>query len=166
MAVAATVLSVLAVAAMLVCLVAVPFGLPGVWGMVVIAGIGAAAGRIALSTWLVLAVIAGVAEVAEFLAVKKVGTRYGGSGKAFWGAVAGGIVGALVGTPVPLIGSVVGVFVGTFLGAGVVTVLEGRSLVEAGTVGWGALLGRGLAVALKGAAGIIVLLVTVVALFF
>ncbi|NNM34571.1 MAG: DUF456 domain-containing protein [Gemmatimonadetes bacterium] len=166
MAALAIVLSVLAVAAMLVCLVAVPLGLPGVWGMVVIAGIGAAVGRITVSTWLVLALVAGIAELAEFLAVKNVGARYGGSGKAFWGAVVGGIAGALVGTPVPLVGSFVGVFVGTFIGAGAVTVLEGRSLVEAGTVGWGALLGRGLAVALKGAAGVIILVATTVALFF
>ena len=62
--------------------------------------------------------------------------------------------------------SVVGAFAGTFIGAGVATVLEGRSLVEAGTVGWGAILGRSLAVALKGAAGIVILTVTTLALFF
>ncbi len=166
MAVVALVFSILAVAAMLVCLAVVPLGLPGVWGMVLIAAVGAGFGRITLTTLLALAFIAGLAELAEFLAVKKVGGRFGGSGKAFWGAVVGGIVGAVVGTPIPLVGSVVGVFVGTFLGAGGVTVLEGRPLVEAGTVGWGALLGRALAVALKGAAGVIILAVTTLALFF
>ena len=166
MAALATVLSVLAVVAMLVCLVAVPLGLPGVWGMVVIAAIGTAVGRITLGTWLALVAVAGIAELAEFLVVKKVGERFGGSTKAFWGAIAGGIIGAVVGTPVPLVGSVVGVFVGTFVGASVITVFEGRPLLEAGTVGWGALLGRGLAVGLKGAAGVVILIVTTLALFF
>ncbi|MGI9628898.1 MAG: DUF456 family protein [Longimicrobiales bacterium] len=159
-------LSILAVLAMIACLIAIPLGLPGIWGMVVIAGISTLFGLIAPWTLIGLAVVAGVAEVAEFVVVKRTGDRYGGSTKAFWGAVVGGIVGAVVGTPIPLIGSVVGVFLGTFAGAGAVTVLEGRSVSEAGTVGWGALVGRSLAVALKGGAGVLVLLVTTWALFF
>lgn len=162
----ATLLSILAVVVMIGCLVAIPFGLPGVWGMVGVAALSALFGRVALTTLLILFAIAAVAEVAEFLVVKRMGTRFGGSGRAFWGAVLGGVIGAVVGTPVPVLGSLIGVFLGTFVGAGAVTVLEGRSLVEAGTVGWGALLGRAVAVALKGAAGIVVLLATTAALFF
>ncbi len=159
------ILSALAVVAMLGCLVAIPFGLPGIWGMVLIAGVGALAGAVAPMTLLGLAAVAGIAEVAEFFALKSVGERHGGSTKAFWGAIVGGIAGALVGVPVPIVGSVLGVFVGTFVGAGAVTLVEGRSIATAGTVGWGALLGRGAAVALKGAAGLLVLVTTAAALF-
>lgn len=161
----AMILSILAVVVMVGCLVVVPFGLPGVWGMVAVAAISALFGRIAVTTLLVLLAVATLAEVAEFLAVKRMGARYGGSGRAFWGAVLGGVVGAFVGTPVPVLGSLIGIFLGTFVGAGAVTVFEGRSLVEAGTVGWGAVVGRTVAVALKGAAGVVVLVVTTAALF-
>ena len=162
----ATAFSILAVVAMVACLAVVPLGLPGVWGMVLIAGVGTLFGLISPLTLLALAGIAAIAEVAEFVAVKKVGDRYGASPKAFWGAVVGGIVGAFVGTPIPVLGSVVGVFVGTVLGAGAVSIFEGKPLVEAGVVGWGAFLGRTAAVALKGAAGVAVLAVTSFALFF
>lgn len=161
-----TAFSILAVLAMVGCLFLIPLGLPGLWGMVIVAGIGALFGLVAPMTLVGLGVIAGFAELLEFLAVKKMGDRFGGSSKAFWGAVLGGLIGAVVGTPIPLIGSVVGAFVGTFLGAGAVTVLEGRSVVEAGAVGWGAFIGRSLAVALKGAAGVLILTVTTLALFF
>lgn len=162
----AFVLSALAILGMVVCLLAIPFGLPGVWGMVAIAAVATLAGSLSGKTLLLLALVAAIAEVAEFFAVKKMGAKYGGSKKAFWGAIAGGIVGALVGTPIPVIGSVVGVFAGTFAGAAGVTLLEGSGVANAGGAGWGALLGRALAVALKGAAGVLVLVTATTALIF
>ena len=145
---------------MLVALVTVPVGIPGVWIMVGLAALLALGGSVSWTTWIVLLVIAGVAEAAEFFLVAKVGKRFGGSRKAFWGALAGGFAGLFVGTPIPVVGSVVMAFVGSFAGAAVVTFLEGRGMSDAGRVGTGILLARVLAVGLKIAAGLIVLGVT------
>lgn len=151
---------------MLGALFTVPIGIPGVWIMVGLAALLALGGSVSWTTWFVLLVISGVAEAAEFFLVAKVGKRFGGSRKAFWGALAGGFAGLFVGTPVPIIGSVVMAFAGSFAGAAVVTVLEGRGMGKAGQVGTGILLARVLAVGLKVAAGLVVLAVTAAGLLF
>ena len=85
----------------------------------------------------------------ELLVVSRFGRAYGGSRRAFWGAVIGGMAGLFVGVPVPLVGPVITAFVGTFLGAGVVTLVETRSIGRSARVGWGVVLARTVAVALK-----------------
>ena len=56
-------------------------------------------GNLTWGTWLVLLLATGAAEVIEFVALKKVGERYGASRKAFWGAIIGGFLGLFVGVP-------------------------------------------------------------------
>jgi len=150
--------------AMTLALFVVPLGLPGVWIMVGLAGVLALVGGISWTTWLALALLAGAAELAEWVTVSKLGRMYGGSKQAFWGAIAGGFIGLFVGLPVPVVGSILTAFVGSFAGAAVVTFVETRSMRDAGRVGWGTVLGRILATGLKVAAGVIVLLVTGTAL--
>lgn len=79
--------------------------------------------------------------------------RYGGSSRAGWGALVGGLVGAVVGVPVPIVGSVVGGFVGAFLGAAVFEYTRARRSEGAVKAGWGAVLGRAAAAAVKMAVG-------------
>lgn len=147
----------LAVVGMAVSLLLVPLGLPGNWLMIGILTVGVAFDEVAPGLLLALVAVAGLAEVAEYALVRRAGARWGGSRKAFWGAIVGGFVGVVVGFPVPIVGPLIAGLLGTFLGAMGVALLETRRLGAAGRVGWGSLVGRGLAAAVKTAAGVAVL---------
>jgi uncharacterized protein len=154
------------VLAMLASLLLIPLGLPGLWLMVVIVMGLVLFGQLSWSFGLAAAVGALAAEVAEFFILKRVGEAYGGSRRAFWGAVLGGMVGLFVGFPIPIVGPVVTAFVGTFVGAGLVTFLETGSFEHSGRVGWGVVLARTGAVALKVAAGFVLIAAVALALIF
>lgn len=158
-------ISILAVVAMGVGVLLIPFGLPGLW-MIVVVTLGLAlAGEVGWTVGLLVAGVAAIAEMAEFLVVARFGRAYGGSRRAFWGAVVGGMLGLFVGFPVPLVGPVITAFLGTFAGAGLVTLLETRSLRRSARVGWGVVLARTVAVALKVGVSVAVIAVVVLALF-
>jgi uncharacterized protein YqgC (DUF456 family) len=148
----------LLLAAGLVGLVLIPFGLPGLWVIVLgILGYGWLTDFRTLTAGF-LALIIGLAllgEVAEAWIGFRFAQRYGGSSRAGWGALIGGLVGAIVGVPVPLVGSVVGGFVGAFAGAALFE--YSRALRSGGAVkaGWGAVLGRAAAAAVKTAVGVV-----------
>lgn len=136
---------------------AIPFGVPGLWLMVVgVAGLA----LLGLTGWTPVAVALGlalVAEAVELWVLRHFGARYGGSPRAFWGAVAGGFLGVFVGLPVPLVGPVLTAFLGTFLGALAVSWLETRSLAGSTRVGWGMVLARTVSVGLKMGTGVALL---------
>lgn len=157
-------LNIAVVLAMLVGLVLIPFGIPGLWLMVVVVLGLVLAGTLSWKLGLAAAAAAAVAELAEFLVLQRFGRRFGGSRKAFWAAVAGGMAGLFVGLPVPLVGPLLTAFIGTFVGAGLVTWLETRSLEHSTRVGWGLVLARTVAVALKVATGVAMLVAVAVAL--
>src|SRR5881296_2890519 len=115
-------------------LVLVPLGLPGLWVMV--------------------AGVVGYGWLTDF--------RYGGSSRAGWGALVGGIVGAVVGVPVPIIGSVIAGFVGSFAGAAILEYSRSTA-ATAVRAGWGAVLGRAAAAAVKIALGIVIAVVGIFA---
>lgn len=157
-----TLVEVAAAVVMLGGLLVIPLGVPGLWFMIAALVVAVLLGApVAWGTLLALAVLAGVAELGEYLAVKVASDRYGGSNRAFWGAIGGGIIGAVVGTPVPVVGSLVGILVGTFAGAVLVAWLESRNAGGAVRVGWGAVLGRAAAAAVKTGAGLVILVVSV-----
>lgn len=138
-------------------LLLIPFGLPGLWlqvaGLVGYAWLTgfATVGAVPIVTALVLATLA---EVAELLLGGRYARRYGGGRRAGWGAILGGLVGAVVGLPVPILGSVIGAFLGAFLGAALLEWTRGRGAAPAVRAGWGALLGRVVATALKTGVGV------------
>ena len=144
--------------ALLVCLVLVPFGLPGTWLMLGVAllygplsgasGIGA----LTLGGAFIMAVIG---ELVELKLSLRFTSRYGGSKRAGWGAIIGGIIGAIMGLPIPLLGSIVGAFAGAFLGALVAELTVGASGGDASRVAKGALIGRLAGTASKCAIGIL-----------
>lgn len=138
-----------AVVAMLGAAVVIPLGLPGLWLIVVVTLGLVLGGLLSWTTGLVVAAVALVAEVSELLVLKRFGSAFGGSRRAFWGALIGGMLGLFVGVPIPIVGSVITAFLGTFLGAGVVTFAETLSVERSARVGWGVLLARTVAVALK-----------------
>jgi uncharacterized protein YqgC (DUF456 family) len=140
-------------------LLLIPFGLPGLWVMVLgvlaygwLTGFQAVTGGIVA---LVLA-LAVLGEVIEAWLGFRFARRYGGSSRAGWGALAGGLIGAVVGVPVPLIGSVIGGFVGAFAGAALFEYTRARKTGAAAGAGWGAVLGRAAAAAVKMALGVVI----------
>lgn len=148
-------------------LVLVPFGLPGLWVIVL--------GVIGYAWWtgfqtigiVTIGVVLGLALAGELLELWtgfRLTQRYGGSTRAGWGAIAGGIIGAIVGVPVPIIGSVIGAFVGAFLGAALLQYASARSMGGAASAGWGAVLGRAAAAGLKIGLGVAMAVVSLFAI--
>lgn len=150
-------LAVAAVAVMALALLLIPLGIPGLWIMVGIVAAGLAAGQVSLGVFLFLLGLAIAAELAEWVSVDRLGRRYGGSARTFWGALLGGAIGVVVGTPVPVVGSLIGAFVGTLVGGALATWIETRRIGGSLRAGWGALLGRTVAVGVKVFAGLVTL---------
>ena len=148
---------ILLVGAGLVGLVLIPLGLPGLWVILLgIIGYGWITDFQTLSTgFLILAIaLALLGEVLESWIGFRFAKRYGGSSRAGWGALVGGLVGAIVGVPIPVIGSVIGGFVGAFIGAAVFEYTKARQAEGSVRAGWGAVLGRAAAVAIKMGLGV------------
>ena len=152
-------MSWLAIAGMIVSLFLIPLGLPGLWIMIGILALGAVYKMVGLLTLLVVLALAGIAELLEFIYMKRYTSKYGGSRKAFWGALGGGLLGVIVGAPIPIIGSIIAGFVGTFLGAFAVTWMETKDHASAGRVGYGVVMGRAVAAVAKTFAGLVILVV-------
>jgi uncharacterized protein len=147
-------------------LVLVPFGLPGLWVMVLgVIGYGWLTDfqTVGVGTIGVVVGLALVGEIVEWWLGFWFAERYGGSRRAGWGALVGGIVGAIVGVPVPLLGSVIGAFVGSFAGAAVFEYTRARQAGVAVRAGWGAVLGRAAAAALKVALGFVIAIMGLIA---
>jgi len=137
----------------------IPIGWPGLWIMVGIVAVGALLGELGPGILVFAAAVAGAAELIEFLIVRRMSLRYGGSTRAFWGAVIGGTLGLFVGFPVPILGPVIAGIIGSFAGAAAVALWESRDVAAAGRVGWGVILARILAAFVKVAAAMVILVV-------
>ena len=158
--------ALLMLAASLGGLVLIPFGLPGLWVIVLaIIGYGWLTDFQTMSAWflIVVIVLALAGELIEAWIGFRFAQRYGGSRRAGWGALIGGLVGALVGVPLPVVGSVIGGFVGAFLGAAVFEYTRARHAEGAARAGWGAVLGRAAAVGIKMGLGVVIAVMGVVA---
>jgi uncharacterized protein YqgC (DUF456 family) len=140
-------------------LVLIPFGLPGLWVIVLgVVGYGWLTDFRTIGTGVMILAIAlaMLGEVIESWLGFRLARRYGGSSRAGWGALIGGLIGAIVGVPVPLIGSVIGGFVGAFVGAALFEYTRARRYETAAKAGWGAVLGRAAAAAAKIALGVVI----------
>lgn len=141
----------------LIGLVLIPFGLPGLWVIVLgVIGYGWLSDFQTVSaTFLgIIIALAVIGEIFESWIGFRFAQRYGASSRAGWGALAGGLVGAIVGVPIPVIGSVIGGFVGAFIGAAVFEYSSARRTEGAVRAGWGAVLGRAAAAGVKMALGV------------
>ncbi len=141
-------------------LILIPFGLPGLWVILLaILGYGWLTDFRTLSTGAVALAIALplLGEGVETWIGFRFARRYGASSRAGWGALVGGLVGAVVGVPLPIVGSVIGGFVGAFLGAALFEYTRARQSEGAVMAGWGAVLGRAAAAAVKIAVGVVMM---------
>ena len=144
-------------ATMIVSLFLIPLGLPGVWIMIAILFLGVVSGMVSGWIFFLLVLLAGFAEFLEFVAVKRMTTRYGGNSRTFWGAVVGGLAGALIGLPIPVVGPLVAAFLGTVAGAFLVTWHQTGHVGGSAWASWGALLGRAVAIGLKVFVGLLII---------
>jgi uncharacterized protein YqgC (DUF456 family) len=152
-------LGLAAVIVMFLAILVIPLGWPGLWIMVAVVGIGAFLGTVGPGVVITVLAVAATAELLEFVIVRRMSLRYGGSNRAFWGAVLGGTVGVFLGVPVPILGPVLAGVLGSFVGAAGVALYESRDLAAASRVGWGVVLARAFAAAVKVAAAFVVLAV-------
>jgi len=144
----------------------VALGLAGLWLIcAVVLGFGLLTGfhSIGFVTIGVMVALALLGELLELWLGFGLARRYGGSPRAGWGALLGGLVGAVVGVPVPVVGSVIGAILGCFAGAMLFEYATTRTAGTAVRAGWGALLGRVAASAVKVALGIVMAIVAIVA---
>jgi uncharacterized protein YqgC (DUF456 family) len=133
-------------------LVMIPLGLPGLWVMLAaVVGYTFLAPLAGIGVWtiVIVAALAGLGELLELVLAGRFARKYGGSRRAGWGAIIGSIVGAIVGVPVPVVGSMIGAFLGAFVGAWVAELTRNAELRGATRVATGALLGRIAATAAK-----------------
>jgi uncharacterized protein YqgC (DUF456 family) len=139
-------------AVIILSLILIVLGLPGLWIMVASAVAynmivpGDPIGWVSL---IAVAVLALVAELLEFTMTGRYARKYGGSRRAGWGAILGGMIGAMVGFPVPIVGPIIGAFVGSFAGALIAELTGGSSAGDATRVAKGALIGRVVSTMLK-----------------
>ena len=139
-------------AVILLSLILIVLGLPGLWIMVasaVVYNLVVPGDPIGWFTLVAVGVLALVAELLEFSMTGSYARKYGGSRRAGWGSIIGSIVGAMVGFPVPIVGPVIGAFVGSFLGALIAEFTGGSSAGDATRVAKGALIGRVVSTVLK-----------------
>jgi len=147
----------LLIAAIVIGLIMIPFGLPGTLVLFCAAlcyHLLVPHGAIGLTTVIAMGALMLMAEGLDFVLAGRFARKYGGSKRAGWGAVIGGMIGAFVGVPVPIIGSVIGAFVGAFIGAFVFEWSRGSGHATATRVAWGAFIGRVTAAAVKVAIGL------------
>src|SRR5205823_10141219 len=136
---------------LLVSIVMIPLGLPGLWVMIAAAvgynalTVGAIAGPIGWATLIGTVLLGVVAEVFDWTLSARFARKYGGSRRAGWGAILGGFLGAFMGVPIPIVGSIVGAFVAAFVGALIFEYSRGSGGGTATRVGGGARFGRGVA---------------------
>ena len=145
--------------ALLVGLLLIPLGLPGIWLMLA-GGLahhylvpGGGIGWLPLIGGLVVAL---VAEVLDVTLAAKYTKAYGGTNRGAWGAILGGLVGAIMGVPIPIIGSVLGAIGGSFVGALIGEYHGGMAHDAATRAATGAALGRVVAMGTKAGAGCVI----------
>jgi uncharacterized protein len=157
-------MAVLGIVVMVISLLLIPLGVPGLWIMLAVLGVGAWYHVVGYTVLAVCIVLAICAELIEWVIIRKFNIRYGGSRLAFWGAIAGGIAGVIIGVPVPIVGSIVAGFVGSFIGAAAATYYETKQLESATRVGFGIMMGKMWAAFTKVAAGVAILVLGAAAL--
>ncbi|MGH7891467.1 MAG: DUF456 domain-containing protein [Thermodesulfobacteriota bacterium] len=148
-------------------LVSLIFGLPGTFiilGASVLYGWYGGFSDITVRVIILLVVLALAGELIEFLLGILGSKKYESSNKAIVGSIIFGIIGAVMGAPFFFgIGAVIGAFAGAFAGAILMELTQGKKMDEAIKSGWGAFLGRVAGTISKGAVGIAMIAITVLA---
>jgi uncharacterized protein YqgC (DUF456 family) len=150
---------------LLIGLLLIPLGLGGTFiilGVSVILGFVTDFTRVEWTTLVVLAVLAVIGEIIESGLGVIVVRRFGASKWAMLGTFLGGLAGGVAGTGMaPIVGSLIGAFVGAFAGAFIGELIYRRRAAESLRAGWGAFIGRVLAVAIKFEIGVVMVVILI-----
>jgi uncharacterized protein YqgC (DUF456 family) len=146
------------------------FGFPGTFlilGDVVTYSLITGFEKIGFKIIIVLVLISLLAEGVDFLLGIAGARKYGASKTGVALSIIGGIIGAIVMVPILLgLGAVIGSFLGGFAGAFMGDYLEQRKLKPALRAGYGALIGRIAGVLLKGSLAVVMIVITMSAIYF
>ncbi|MEW5772213.1 MAG: DUF456 domain-containing protein [Thermodesulfobacteriota bacterium] len=108
--------------------------------------------------FLLLALLAGAAEVVEFAAQAFGAKRFGASGKGNLGGVIGAVAGAILGAPLFFgLGALPGALLGAYGGCLLFEKLHGRDWAESGRAAWGAMWGKFFGLTAKVGFGVLIL---------
>ncbi|MFN7876910.1 MAG: DUF456 family protein [Pirellula sp.] len=163
----------------LACWILTLIGMPGNWGLVIVAGLGfffanpESPLHVTLPIWIGMLLVAAVGEILEFAAssigVNKLGGSKKGAMLAVVGSIVGAVAGIILGVPIPIVGSLVAAVVfgcfGAFGGAILGERWDGKEWEEAIKIGWGAFWGRLFGTVLKTLCGTILLIAVVVSVW-
>ena len=153
------------VIAILACLIIIPFGLPGTWLLLAVAGIyGWATGFTAVSTTnlLVMTGLAGAGELLELAATALVGGDDPPSGRTRVLAVLGAVIGGILGAPFFFgLGALGGALLGAFGAATSSSLFEARGIGRSVRHGFGAVQGRLLGLVFKLAVAVAMVIVLI-----
>ncbi|MEM7009140.1 MAG: DUF456 domain-containing protein [Thermodesulfobacteriota bacterium] len=120
--------------------------------------------EITLKILIILLILALFAELIEFLLGILGAKKYKSSNRAIVGSIVFGIIGGILGIPFFLgIGAVIGAFIGAFVGAFIVEFFIEKNIDRAIKSGWGAFVGRVAGTFFKGAIGVAMIVIVVVA---
>jgi len=138
--------------------------LPGNWLMMATLCLLAWGGPAGVITWGFVGMMAGLAvlgEVFEFMA-QIIGGKRGGASKAGnFAGVVGSIIGAIVGAPFGLgLGSLIGALAGAWLGCYAVELMRQETRQGAVQAAWGAFWGRSLGLVGKAGVGAVIIVMT------
>jgi len=146
------------------------FGFPGTFlilGDVVIYSLITGFEKIGFKIIIALVFISILAEAVDFLMGVAGARKYGSSKTGVVLSIIGGIIGAIVMIPIMLgLGAVIGAFLGGFAGAFLGEYLEQQKLKPALRAGYGALIGRIAGVLVKGSLAVVMIVITMSAIYF
>lgn len=144
-------------------LLAIPLGLGGnfiILGCAVLLGVVTGFEQVGIWSLAAMAALAIIGEVIESVLGVFTVRKFGASRWAMLGTFVGGIGGAILGSPImPVVGSLIGAFIGAFLGAFIAEIIYRRHVQSSLRAGWGAFVGRILAVLIKFEIGIVMIII-------
>ncbi len=146
------------------------FGFPGTFlilGDVVVYALATGFEKIGCKIIIALVCISLLAEATDFFTGVVGARRYGSSKSGVVLSIIGGIVGAILMIPILMgLGAIIGAFLGGFAGAFLGEYLEQRKFKPAIRAGYGAFIGRLAGVFLKGSLAIVMVVITMSAIYF
>jgi uncharacterized protein YqgC (DUF456 family) len=166
---------ILLIAGMLLGLVAIPFGFPGVViiliSVLVYAILTGFSAGVGVLFFAVLCVLTVIAETADNWLMALGARRFGASGASTWLSLLGGLSGAiLIGGPAAFLlgpfGPIAGGFAGAFLIVFIYERASGKNTREALRVGWGTFLGRTAGILLKLVIAITIIAAVILSILF
>lgn len=120
--------------------------------------------EVTIKILIILLALALLAELVEFVIGILGAKKYKSSNKAIAGSIVFGIIGGILGVPFFFgIGAVIGAFIGAFAGAFLVEFFLEKNVDRAVKSGWGAFVGRLAGTFFKGAIGVAMIVITILA---